>query len=235
MIEVHGGDSPNVIKVLIMLEELGAAYVRRPLDIMKGEQFAPGFLAISPNGKIPAIVDDAPADGGAPLAVFESGAILLYLAEKHGALLPAAPRARAEAMAWLMWQMAGQGPMAGQAGHFRNYAPEPIPYAIQRYSREIARLYGVLDARLKGRAFVAGDHSIADIACWPWILFRAHHGIALDDHPEVARWFHAIGERPAVKRAMAGIAVAPAQRFDEETRRILFGGGGDRAGTAPIK
>jgi len=222
MIEVYGGDSPNVIKVLIMLEELGTGYVRRPLDIMKGEQFAPAFLALSPNGKIPAIVDDAPADGGAPLSVFESGAILLYLAEKHGALLRAEPRARAGALAWLMWQMAGQGPMAGQAGHFRNYAPETIPYGIQRYSREIARLYSVLDTRLKGRAFVAGDYSIADIACWPWVLFRDHHGIALEAYPEVARWFHAIGERPAVQRAMAGVAIATPQNLDEEARRILF-------------
>jgi len=227
MIEIHGGDSPNVIKVLIALEELGLAYARRPLDIMKGEQFAPAFLAISPNGKIPAIVDDAPADGGPPLSVFESGAILLYLAEKRGALLPIAPRARAEALAWLMWQMAGQGPMAGQAGHFRNYAPETIPYGIQRYSREIARLYGVLDTRLKGRAFVAGDYSIADIACWPWILFRDHHGIALDEYPEVARWFRAIGERPAVKRAMAGVAIATPRNLDEDARRILFSTGTD--------
>jgi GST-like protein len=227
MIEIYGGDSPNVIKVLIAMEELGLAYARRPLDIMKGEQFEPAFLAISPNGKIPAIVDHAPADGGAPLALFESGAILLYLAEKAAALLPAEPRARSQVQAWLMWQMAGQGPMAGQAGHFRNYAPEKIPYGIQRYSREIARLYGVLDARLKGREFVAGDYSIADIACWPWILFRAHHGIALEAYPEVARWFDAIGARPAVKRAMAGIAVAEPQTFDEETRRILFSTGKD--------
>jgi len=225
MIDVYGGDSPNVIKVLIALEEMGLAYARRPLDIMKGEQFEPAFQALNPNGKIPAIVDDAPADGGPPLSVFESGAILLYLAGKQGALLPVQPRARADVHAWLMWQMAGQGPMAGQAGHFRNYAPEKIPYGIERYSREIARLYGVLDARLKGREFVAGGYSIADIACWPWILFRSHHGVALEDYPEVARWFAAIGDRPAVKRAMAGIAVAPPQSFDEETRRILFNAG----------
>lgn len=222
MIELYGGDSPNVIKILIALEELGMDYVRRPLDIMHGEQFTPDFLALNPNGKIPAIRDKAPADGGGPLALFESGAILLYLAEKAGALLPLEPRARAEAQAWLMWQMAGQGPMLGQAGHFRNYAPEKIPYAIQRYSRETARLYGVLDARLKGRAFLAGGYSIADIACWPWILFRSHHGIDLDDYPEVARWFAALRARPAVERAMAGIEVSPPQTFDDETRRILF-------------
>ena len=227
MIEVYGGDSPNVIKVLIALEELGLDYARRPLDIMRGEQFAPAFLALNPNSKIPAIVDDAPADDGRPLAVFESGAILLYLAEKGGALLPAELRARSQVLAWLMWQMAGQGPMAGQAGHFRNYAPEKIPYGIQRYSKEIARLYGVLDARLKDRAFVAGDYSIADIACWPWILFRSHHGIELEDYPQVARWFRALRARPAVERAMTGIEVSPPQSFDDETRRILFNIGKD--------
>jgi GST-like protein len=222
MIEVYGGDSPNVIKVLIALEELGLDYARRPLDIMKGEQFTPAFVALNPNSKIPTIVDDEPADGGAPLAVFESGAILLYHAEKTGALLPVEPRARSQVQAWLMWQMAGQGPMAGQAGHFRNYAPEKIPYGIQRYSKEIARLYGVLDARLKDREFVAGDYSIADIACWPWILFRSHHGIELEDYLEVARWFRALQLRPAVEWAMTGIEVAPPQSFDEETKRILF-------------
>jgi len=222
MIDVYGGDSPNVIKVLVALEELGLAYVRRPLDIMKGEQFEPAFLAINPNGKIPAIVDHAPADSGAPLSVFESGAILLYLAEKCGELLPTEPRLRSQVQAWLMWQMAGQGPMAGQAGHFRNYAPEKIPYGIQRYSREIARLYSVLDTRLKGRDFVVGDFSVADIACWPWILFRNHHGIELENYPAVARWFRALGERPAVRRAMTGIEIAAPQAFDQETRRILF-------------
>lgn len=222
MIELFGGDSPNVIKVLIALEELGMDYVRRPLDIMTGEQFSPAYLAINPNSKIPAIVDDMPADGGAALSLFESGAILLYLAEKAGALIPTAPRARSTVQAWLMWQMAGQGPMLGQAGHFRNYAPDSIPYAIQRYSKEAARLYGVLDARLKGREFVAGDYSIADIACWPWILFRDHHGIDLADFPEVDRWFQAMRLRPAVERAMTGIEVSPPQSFDDETRRILF-------------
>ena len=222
MIEVYGGDSPNVIKVLIALQELGLDYARLPLDIMTGEQFQPAFLTLNPNSKIPTIVDHAPADGGEPLAVFESGAILLYLAEKVGALLPQEPRARSQVQAWLMWQMAGQGPMAGQAGHFRNYAPEKIPYGIQRYSKEIARLYGVLDARLAGREFVAGDYSIADIACWPWILFRSHHGIVLEDYPEVARWFAALRARPAVERAMVGIEVQEPQTFDEETKRILF-------------
>ncbi len=222
MIEVYGGDSPNVIKVLIALEELGMDYARRPLDIMTGEQFTPPFLAISPNNKIPAIVDDAPADGGAPLAVFESGAILLYLAEKAGALLPTEPRARSAVQAWLMWQMAGQGPMLGQAGHFLNFAPEKISYPIERYTREAARLYGVLDARLKGRDHLVDAFSIADIACWPWILFRTHHGISLDGYPEVARWFEAVRRRPSVDRAMNGIEVVPPPTFDAEAKRILF-------------
>lgn len=225
MIAIYGGDSPNVIKALIAMEELGLAYRREPLDIMKGEQFTPEFLAISPNNRIPAIVDDDPVDRGEPLSVFESGAILLYLAEKGGGLMPEDPRARSDVMAWLMWQMSGQGPMLGQAGHFLNYAPEKLPYAIERYSREAQRLYRVLDTRLKGREFIAGDYSVADIACWPWILFRSHHAVRLEDYPEVARWFAVIEKRPAVARAMAGVEVQPPQAFDEETRRILFNTG----------
>ncbi|WP_066770982.1 glutathione S-transferase N-terminal domain-containing protein [Croceicoccus mobilis] len=226
MISIYGGDSPNVIKALIGMEELGIAYRREPLDIMAGEQFSPEFLAISPNNRIPAIVDDDPADGGEPLSVFESGAILLYLAEKGGALVPASVRARSAAHAWLMWQMSGQGPMLGQAGHFLNYAPERLPYAIARFSREVARLYRVLDTALAHRDFLAGEYSVADIACWPWLLFRAHHVTALSDYPNVARWFAAIGARPAVRRVMADITVDPPQDFDEETRRILFNTGG---------
>jgi len=222
MIDVYGPGSPNVIKVLIALEELGMAYERKPLDIMSGEQFTPEFLAISPNNKIPAIVDQAPADGGAPLSLFESGAILVYLAEKGGALLPTEARARSAVLAWLMWQMAGQGPMLGQAGHFRNYAPEPNPYGIRRYSDEAARLYRVLDARLAGNEWVAGDFSIADIACFPWILFRAHHGIALEDYPNVARWFAAVDARPSVARAIPDFVAPEPIVPDEQTRRILF-------------
>lgn len=222
MIEVFGGESPNVIKVLIALEELGMAYERRPLDIMKGEQFTPAFLAISPNNRIPAIIDHAPMDAGAPLSVFESGAILMYLADKGGALLPHDPRARSAVVAWVMWQMGGQGPMAGQAGHFRNYAPERIPYAIKRYSDEIARLYRVLDERLEGREFLTDAFSIADIACWPWIVFRAHHGIALEAYPNVARWFAAIRSRPSVQRAIGDYMAPPPIIADAETARILF-------------
>lgn len=222
MIDVYGPGSPNVIKVLLALEELGLSYRRVPLDILKGEQFSPAFLAISPNSKIPAIVDHAPADGGSALSLFESGAILIYLAEKARRLLPAAPRPRSTVLAWLMWQMSGQGPMLGQAGHFRNYAPQPIEYGIRRYSDEAARLYHVLDVRLEGRDWIAGDFSIADIACWPWLLFRAHHGIELDAYPNVARWHATMEARPAFARAMpdfeAPLPIVP----DEETRRILF-------------
>lgn len=222
MIEVYGGDSPNVIKVLLALEELGMAYERRPLDIMSGEQFTPTYLAISPNNKIPAMVDHAPADGGAPLTLFESGAILIYLAEKGGALLPTETRARSSVIAWVMWQMAGQGPMLGQAGHFRNYAPEPNPYGIKRYSDEAARLYGVLDRQLAERAWIADDFSIADIACWPWLLFRAHHGITLDDYPHVARWYGAMAARPSFPQALPDFDPPAPIVPDEATRRILF-------------
>lgn len=222
MMEVFGGDSPNVIKVLILLEELGMKFVRRPLDVTKGEQFTAEFLAIGPNNRVPVIVDHAPADGGPPLSVFESGAILLYLAEKTGALLPTEVRARSEVHAWLMWQMGGQGPMLGQAGQFRNYAPESITYGIERYTNEAARLYRVLDTRLKGREFIVGGFSIADIACWPWLLFRNHHGIGLDAYPEVARWFHAVADRPAIKRIMEDVVVSDPPAFDDEAKRILF-------------
>jgi GST-like protein len=223
MIEVFGPNSPNVIKVLVALEELGMPYKRTEVDILKGEQFAPAFLAISPNNRIPAIIDHGPVGGGEPLSVFESGAILLYLAEKAGRLLPTDPRRRSAVFAWLMWQMAGQGPMLGQAGHFRNYAPEKIPYAIDRYTNEAGRLYRVLDTRLEGREFVVDDYSIADIACWPWILFRTHHGVELEKYPNVLRWYEAIEARPATRRAIGEFTVAPPASFDEKSRATLFG------------
>jgi GSH-dependent disulfide-bond oxidoreductase len=223
LIEVFGPNSPNVIKVIIAVEELELEYRRVPVDIMKGEQFAPAFLAISPNNRIPAMVDDRPQDGGGPLSVFESGAILLYLADKAGALIPRDARGRSAVVEWLMWQMAGQGPMLGQAGHFRNYAPERIPYGIERYTNEADRLYRVLDTRLKGREFIAGDYSVADIACWPWILFRSHHGIAIEDYPEVHRWFGAINERAAVRRALGDFVAPPPATFDEKSRAVLCG------------
>lgn len=223
MFELFGGQTPNVFKPLIMLEEIGASYRRVPVDISRGEQFTPEFLAISPNNRVPALVDHAPADGGAPLSVFESGAILVYLAEKADAFLPAAPRPRAMVLQWLMWQMGGQGPMVGQAGHFRNYAPEKIPYGIERYTNEARRLYGVLDKRLTDREFIADAYSIADMACWPWIVFRAHHGMDLAEFPAIERWFNAIDQRPAVRRALGDFVAADPKPFTDEERAILFG------------
>lgn len=224
MIDLYGGQTPNVFKPLILLEELGMPYRRLPVDIMKGEQFTPEFLAISPNNRVPAIVDHEPADGAGPLSVFESGAILIYLAEKAGRFLPVEPRPRAAVIEWVMWQMAGQGPMVGQAGHFRNYAPEKVPYGIERYTREAGRLYGVLDTRLRDREFIAGDYSIADMACWPWIIFREHHGIELDDYPEVRRWFEAVRQRPALQRLAADLVTMAPPTFTDEERAVLFGG-----------
>ena len=181
------------------MEEAGLPYSIKPVNISTGEQFAPEFLAISPNNRIPAIVDLDPADGKGPLSVFESGAILQYLAEKSGKFLPADPRGRAEVMQWLFWQMGGLGPMAGQNGYFNNYAPEKIPYAINRYVKETERLYGVLDERLAGRDFIAGDYSIADMAAYPWIVPHERHGQKLADFPNLKRWFEAI--QPARRRA----------------------------------
>jgi GST-like protein len=225
MIDFHYWPTPNGHKVSIFLEETGLAYRVVPVDIGAGDQFKPAFLAISPNNRMPAIVDHAPADGGGPLSVFESGAILVYLAEKTGRFLPTELRARSEVMAWLSWQLGGFGPMLGQNHHFTRYAPEKIPYAIDRYQREAARLYGVLDRRLAGREFIAGDQfSIADMACQPWAAAHAWHHIDLDDYPQVQRWHDAIGARPAVQRAYAlekDYKRAPA--LTDDMRRNLFG------------
>ncbi|WP_062534537.1 glutathione S-transferase N-terminal domain-containing protein [Mizugakiibacter sediminis] len=205
MIDLHFAPTPNGLKIKLFLEEAGLAYRIVPVSLSKGEQFRPEFLAISPNGKIPAIVDHAPADGGAPLGVFESGAILLYLAEKIGRFIPADLRGRTEVRQWLFWQMAGLGPMAGQAGFFRVYAPQAVPYAIERYTNELRRLYGVLNRRLEGRAYIAGEYSIADIACYPWIVPHAPHGQDLAAFPHLQRWFERIAGRPATQRTYAGV------------------------------
>jgi GST-like protein len=201
-IELYTWSTPNGRKISIALEELGLDYWVHPINITKNEQFAPDYLKISPNNKIPAIVDPQGPDGEA-LALFESGAILLYLAEKTGRLLPAAARARYEALQWLMWQMGGFGPMLGQAHHFRRFAKEQIPYAIDRYSNEARRLYGVLDKRLGQADFVAGDYGIADIAIFPWAARHEWQGIALEEFPNVKRWYDAIAARPAVQKGMA--------------------------------
>lgn len=201
MIDLYTWGTPNGRKASIMLEEVGLPYRVHAIDIMKGEQHRPDYLAINPNGKIPAIVDpDGPA--GKPFTLFESGAILVYLADKTGLLLPDEPCGRYTALQWLMFQMGGIGPMFGQAHHFRRFAAENITYAVDRYTKETARLYGVLESRLGEAEYLAGAYSIADIAAYPWVARHEWQGIELDDFPNVARWFDAIGERPAVLKGM---------------------------------
>ena len=232
MIQLHYWPTPNGHKVTLFLEEAALPYELHPVDIGAGDQFRPDYLAISPNNKMPAIVDTEPADGGAPLPVFESGAILLYLAEKTGKFLPADLRGRKDTLEWLFWQMAGLGPMTGQYGHFHVYAPEPIGYARDRYRREVERLMGVLDRRLTGRAFIAGDAlTIADMACHPWINAYSKAPLDLAPYPELRRWHAAIAARPAVQRAYAvGRRVRPDgdKPMTEAERTVLFGGGGGR-------
>lgn len=226
MIDLYYWATPNGHKVTLFLEEAGLDYRVHPVNIGKGEQFTPEFLSIAPNNRIPAIVDTAPAGGGAPVSLFESGAILLYLAEKTGRFIPADTAGRAEVLQWLFWQMGGLGPMAGQNHHFSNYAPEKIPYAIDRYVKETARLYGVLDKRLADRAFVAGDdYSIADMASYPWIVPWERQGQNLADFPHLKRWFDVIAARPATVRAymVADQLKDIPEPSDEERRRNLFG------------
>jgi GST-like protein len=203
MIDLHDWPTPNGWKISIALEEMELPYRVVPVNIGRGEQLAPAFLAISPNGRMPAIVDHEPADGGPPLSVFESGAILLYLGEKSGRLLPRDARRRSEVVEWLMWQVGGLGPMLGQHGHFRLYAKDKIAYAIDRYRLETERLYGVLDRRLAGREHVCGEYSIADIAMWPWIVTWKQQGIELDRFVHVRRWYDALKQRPALRRGYA--------------------------------
>lgn len=200
MIELYYAATPNGLKVRIFLEEAGLPYRIVPVNLSKGEQFRPEFVSIAPNGRIPAIVDHSPAMRDLPLSIFESGAILLYLAEKTGMFLSQEPGRRLEALQWLFWQMAGLGPMAGQIGHFNVYASEKVPYAIERYRVETARLYGVLDKRLADRRFIAEEYSIADMACFPWIVPHMAHGQILREFPNLRRWFEAIRLRPAVIR-----------------------------------
>lgn len=202
MLTLYTWATPNGRKVSIMLEELGLDYVVESIDIGKGEQFDPAFLALNPNNKIPVLVDEQGPDG-APISIIESGAILIYLAEKSGRLLPTTPRARYEALQWLMFQMGSVGPMLGQAHHFLRYAPERIPYAMERYHKEAERIYGVLDQRLSQGAWLAGEeYSIADIATYPWIARHEWQQIELAAFPQVQRWFQAMGARPAVLRGM---------------------------------
>lgn len=224
MIELHYWPTPNGHKITMFLEEAGVPYRIVPVDIGKGEQFKPEFLAISPNNRMPAIVDTAPADGGAPLSVFESGAILLYLAEKSGRLLSRDLRERTAAIEWLFWQVGGLGPMAGQNHHFSRYAPEKLPYAIERYVKETNRLYGVLNRRLAHRPFVAGDYSIADMAAYPWIVPYERQGQKLEDFPHLQRWFEEIKARPATVRAYELAKEVNTQpTMSEEAKKVLFG------------
>ena len=225
MIDLHYAATPNGWKISIMLEECGLEYRVVPVNLGKGEQFASDFLAISPNNRIPAIVDHAPVGGGAPVSVFETGAILIYLAEKTGKFLPEDLRGRTAVIQWLMWQMGGLGPMLGQNGHFLLYAPEKIPYAMDRYRREAERLYGVLNTQLgKTGAYVAGDdYSIADMACFPWLITHKAQGFSLDDYPHIKAWFALVRARPGV---IAGTAVGRMARLgemDAETKKNLFG------------
>ncbi len=224
MIDLYYWTTPNGHKITIFLEEAGLPYKIVPVNISRGDQFKPEFLAISPNNRMPAIVDHEPADRGAPLSVFESGAILVYLAEKSGRFMPRDLRGRNEVMQWLFWQMAGLGPMLGQNHHFAIYAPEKIPYAIDRYVRETSRLYQVLDNRLKDREFVAGDYSIVDMACYPWIVPWKRQGQDLDKFPNVKRWFETVAARPAVVRAYEVSKTVNTERVvDDAARKLLFG------------
>ncbi|MEX0960178.1 MAG: glutathione binding-like protein [Burkholderiales bacterium] len=224
MIDLHYWPTPNGHKIIIFLEETGVPYRIVPVHIGRGEQFRPDFLRIAPNNRMPAIVDHAPQDGGAPVSVFESGAILLYLAEKTGRFLSRDLRKRVDALQWLFWQMGGLGPMAGQNHHFVHYAPEKLPYAIDRYVKETSRLYAVLDGRLEDREYVAGEYSIADMACYPWIVPHERQRQKLEDFPNLKRWFDRIRVRPAVVAAYdkgRGISANPV--VDEESKKFLFG------------
>lgn len=201
MLDFYFSPTPNGLKIRLFLEETGLPYRIVPMRLSAGDQFKPEFVALSPNSKMPVIVDHAPRDQAGPLTIFESGAILLYLAEKSGQLLPQDSRTRLEMLQWLFWQMSALGPMGGQAGYFRVYAPKPVPDAIERYTRELRRLYGVLDRRLDGRVYIAGEaYSIVDVACYPWIVPHIPHGQTLDDFPHLARWFRSIEARPATRR-----------------------------------
>ncbi|KAF0166719.1 MAG: glutathione S-transferase [Rhodocyclaceae bacterium] len=224
MIDLYYWTTPNGHKITMFLEEAGLPYRIVPINIGKGDQFAPDFLKIAPNNRIPAIVDHQPADGGPPISLFESGAILLYLADKTGRFIAPDLRGRNETIQWLFWQMGGLGPMAGQNHHFTQYAPEPIPYAIERYVKETARLYAVLNKHLADREFIAGDYSIADMACYPWIVPYERQRQNLDDFPNLKRWFSEIRERPATQRAYAlAKQINPAPVVNEDAKRVLFG------------
>lgn len=223
MIDLYTWPTPNGHKIHVMLEETGLAYTVHPINIHKGDQFDADFLRLSPNNKMPAMIDqDGP--GGTPYAVFESGAMLMYLAEKTGRFLPQETRARFDVIQWLMFQMGSIGPMLGQAHHFLGYSPEKIPYAMDRYRNEANRLYGVVDRRLAEHDYLAGEYSIADIAVWPWLRRPQRQGVDRDDYPNFKRWFAAIEARPAVQRAVEVLAEHQSSgQLSDEARRNMFG------------
>lgn len=223
-IQLYYWSTPNGHKITIFLEEAEVDYQIHPINIGKGDQFKPEFLQISPNNKMPAIVDIAPPDGGEPLSIFESGAILLYLAEKTGKFLPDDLRDRKTVTEWLFWQVGGLGPMAGQNHHFSHYAPEKIPYGIERYVKETNRLYGVLNKQLAEKEYITGEYSIADMACYPWIVPHAKQQQNLDNFPALKRWFNTMASRTAVIKAYAlGKKVSSEPTVTEEGKKILFG------------
>jgi GSH-dependent disulfide-bond oxidoreductase len=222
-IKLYYWPTPNGWKITIMLEEVGLPYEVIPVNIGKGDQFEPEFLKIAPNNRMPAIIDPEGPDGR-PISLFESGAILIYLADKTGRFLPQDPRGRYEVLQWLMFQMGNVGPMFGQAHHFRGYAPEPIPYAVERYTNEANRLYGVLDRRLGEADYVAGDYSIADMAIFPWTISHERQGVSLDEYPNVRRWSDALHARPAVERGLAVLKELRRTRpITDEEREVMFG------------
>jgi GST-like protein len=226
MIELYTAPTPNGWKISIMLEECGLPYRAHRIDLGKGEQRSSEFLAISPNGRIPAIIDTDPAGGGDPVSVFETAAILIYLGDKTGQFLPQDLRGRTEAIEWLVWQVANLGPMLGQHGHFALYATEKLPYAIDRYRNETLRLYGVMDRRLEGREYLAADqYTVADMACFPWVQTWKAQSIPLDDFPNVKNWYERLKQRPALRRGMdlMRAGMTPSGQFTDEARRNLFG------------
>ncbi|HCH24482.1 MAG TPA: glutathione S-transferase [Oceanospirillaceae bacterium] len=223
MLDLYYWPTPNGWKITVMLEELGVPYNLKYVNIMKGDQFEPEFLKIAPNNRMPAIVDHDPADGGEPISMFESGAIMQYLGDKYGQFYSQDLRTRQEINQWLFWQMGGLGPMAGQAHHFRQYAPETVLYGIDRYTNECNRLYGVMDRRLTDREFLAGDYSIADMACWPWAILNERQGQDVNDFPNLKRWIETIQARPAAARGQLIGADFRKSIDDEAARKILFG------------
>ena len=224
MIDLYYWPTSNGHKITIYLEEAGLPYTIKPVNISKGDQFKPDFLKISPNNRMPAIVDNAPADGGAPISVFESGAILVYLAEKTGKFMPRDVRGKTAVQEWLFWQMGGLGPMSGQRGHFINQAPKGNDYALERYSKETNRLHGVLDKRLAGRQYICGDYSIADMACYPWCVSAGRYGVTYTEFTNLKAWLERMAARPAVAKAYEiGKPYESQRASDEEARKVLYG------------